>query len=346
MFNMLDYQFLNNTILEYIISLSVFLISLLFLKIFKTVIIHKIKKVVEKNKTGKLIIERINNIGKFFYLFVSVYLAHFFIELPSFIEKGIYYLFLIIVTFYIVKLFQEFVEHVGKEIIKKREKETDDTTILRFLLRIIKGVIWGIALMLVLQNLGYDITTLIAGLGVGGIAIAFALQNILSDIFASFSIFFDKPFELGDFIIIDKDMGIVEKIGIKSTRIKTLHGEELVVSNRELTSTRIHNYKKMQKRRIVFGFGVTYGTATEKLKKVVEITKEIINKAENAELDRVHFKEFGDFSLNFEVVYYLISGNYGVYMDTQQEINFELKKRLEKEGVEMAYPTQTIFLKK
>ena len=185
-----------------------------------------------------------------------------------------------------------------------------------------------------------------AGLGIGGIAIAFALQNILSDIFASFSIYFDKPFKVDDFIIIGDDKGVVKKIGIKSTRIQTLQGEELVISNKELTESRVHNYKKMERRRIVFVFGVTYETPTEKVKKIPSIIKDIIEKTELADIDRVHFKEFADFSLNFEVVYYLKTSDYAEYMDTQQEINLAMKEHFEKEQIEFAYPTQTVFVHK
>jgi len=197
-----------------------------------------------------------------------------------------------------------------------------------------------------LSNFGYNISTLIAGLGIGGVAIALALQNILTDIFASFSIYFDKPFQTGDFIIVGNDLGVVKKIGIKTTRLQTLQGEELVISNKELTETRIHNYKKMQKRRIVFNFGLTYDTSSAKLKKVLQILKGIIDKIEIAELDRVHFNKFGDFSLNFEVVYYLASSDYNEYMDTQQAINLAIKEKFEKDGIKFAYPTQTVFVNK
>jgi len=183
-------------------------------------------------------------------------------------------------------------------------------------------------------------------LGIGGLAIAFALQNILEDMFSSFSIYFDRPFQIDDFIVIGDDMGIVKKIGIKSTRIQTLQGEELIISNKELTGKRIRNFKKMEKRRIVFKFGVVYETSTEKLKKIPGIIKDIMDRAELAEIDRVHFKEFGDFSLNFEVIYYIKSREYIDYMNTQQEMNFAIKERFEQEGIEMAYPTQTLYVNK
>ena len=150
----------------------------------------------------------------------------------------------------------------------------------------------------------------------------------------------------GDFIIIGQDMGTVKHIGIKSTRIQTLQGQELIVSNRELTNARINNYKKMEKRRIVFSFGVEYGTSTRKLKAINSIITGIFKKMKSAELDRVHFKEFGSFSLDYEVVYYLNTNDYTKYMDAQQEINLAIKEQFEKHGIGMAFPTQTIHIRK
>ena len=167
--------------------------------------------------------------------------------------------------------------------------------------------------------------------------------------FSAFSIYFDRPFEIGDFIIVGEYAGTVKKIGMKSTRVQLLQGEELVLSNSELTKTNIRNFKKMKKRRINFSFGVTYDTPLKKLKKIPDIIKDIINpeKIDFVDrLDRVHFKEFGDFSLKFDIVYYVKSDDYAKYMDTQQEINYAIKEVFEKEGIEMAFPTQTIFLNK
>lgn len=227
---------------------------------------------------------------------------------------------------------------------RDREKDVSDH-ILFLLKRLLHIAVYIFAFLFVLYAFGINLSGAVVGLGVGGIAIAFALQNVLSDLFSAFTIYFDRPFEIGDFVIIGADMGTVKKIGMVSTRIQTLQGEELVVSNQELITTRIRNFKQMEKRRIVFGLGVIYGTPLSKLKKIPGIIKKIINEVDLAEVDRVHFKEFGDFSLNFEAVYYINSKDYAVYMDTQQEINFKIKKAFEEEGIEMAFPTQTVFVK-
>ncbi|MFW6282847.1 MAG: mechanosensitive ion channel family protein, partial [Minisyncoccales bacterium] len=193
---------------------------------------------------------------------------------------------------------------------------------------------------------GYNLSTLVAGLGVGGVAIAFALQNILGDFFAAFSIYFDKPCETGDYMTVGDEGGTVEKIGIKSTRIKTLRGEELVVSNKNLTDMKIHNFKKMKTRRITFSIGVTYDTSTEKLRKAKEIIKDVLVKVKKIELDQVNFVNFGDFSLDFEIAYYVQSKEFTFYKKKQEEINLKIKEEFEKKGIEMAYPTQTILINK
>jgi len=213
--------------------------------------------------------------------------------------------------------------------------------------KIIHAIIYIFALLFILAAFNIDLSGVVIGLGVGGIAIALALQNVLSDAFSAFSIYFDKPFEIGDYIVVGDHSGTVKKIGIKSTRVQLLQGEELVLSNSVLTSTSVRNFKKMEKRRITFSFGVTYATPTNKLRKIPGIIKDIVNSKKLQyidRLDRVHFTEFGDFSLNFQVIYYLKTKDYVKYRDTQQEINFAIKETFEKEGIEMAFPTQTIFI--
>ena len=180
-------------------------------------------------------------------------------------------------------------------------------------------------------------------MGIGGIAIALAAQTILGDLFSYFVIFFDRPFQIGDFIIVEDNMGTIEYIGIKTTRIRTLSGEQLICSNTYLTNSRIHNYKRMEERRIVFKLGVTYQTTSEIVKEIPVIVKEIIESTKDVRLDRGHFSGFGDFSLDFEFVYYILSADYNVFMDKQQEIYHRILCRFESEKIDFAYPTQTLY---
>jgi small-conductance mechanosensitive channel len=186
---------------------------------------------------------------------------------------------------------------------------------------------------------------LIAGLGVGGIAVALAVQNVLGDLFASVSIVLDKPFVVGDFIDLGGHMGVVENVGLKTTRVRSLSGEELVIANSDLLSTRIRNFKRMSQRRAAFDIGVVYGTPSDKLRRIPELARKAVESCDNTRFDRSHFKSFGDSALVFETVYFMTVPDYNAYMDTQQSINLELYQRFEAEDIEFAYPTQTLFLK-
>jgi small-conductance mechanosensitive channel len=218
--------------------------------------------------------------------------------------------------------------------------------ILFLLKKIVQLFVYVVAFLTILYVFHVDLSGIVVGLGVGGIAIAFAIQNQLGDVLGAFSIYFDRPFEIGDFIVVGAHSGTVTNIGVKSTRIKLLQGEELIISNKELTSTCVRNFRKLEKRRVTFTIGVTYSTSTVKLKKIREIIAAIIKNVELAELDRVSFTEFGDYSLKFLVIYYVKVADYGRYLDTQETINLAIKEAFEKEGIEIAFPTQTVYLNK
>jgi small-conductance mechanosensitive channel len=205
-------------------------------------------------------------------------------------------------------------------------------------------VLWSVLMLMILENLGFNISALVASLGIGGVAVALAVQNILGDIFSSLSIAMDKPFEIGDFIIVDDHLGTVEYIGLKTTRIRSLSGEQIVFSNSDLLKSRIHNYKRMYERRVLFGFGVTYQTPLAKLERIPEMVRDIVTAQAKTRLDRVHFKEYGDSSLNYEVVYFVLDPDYNRYMDIQQAINLGIFRRFEQERIEFAYPTRTVYV--
>jgi small-conductance mechanosensitive channel len=228
-------------------------------------------------------------------------------------------------------------------------KKQQDPTVARSLdgmLWAIKLLIWAMAVIILLDNLGYKVSTLLAGLGIGGIAVAIAAQALLKDFFSYFSIVFDHPFRIGDFIIIGDFMGTVEYIGIKTTRIRSLGGEQLIFSNTDLTDSRVRNYKLMEKRRVLFRIGVTYQTPLSQLKEIPKIIEHIIKKINDTSFDRAHFFSYGDFSLVFEIVYFVLSPDYNKYMDIQQEINLAISEEFEKRKIQFAYLTQTLYLQK
>lgn len=331
--------------------LIIFIISFSILRIFKIVIIKKLKKITEKTETkyDDILIDMTDKIGMPFYILISLYIAFYYLQtvevggiLLSDIRKIIYYIIITLVVYYVVKAIHILIDYGTKLLINNREKDAD-TSAIELLNKILKGGLWLIAIILILSNLGYNITTLIAGLGIGGIAIAFALQNILGDIFASFSIYLDKPFKIGDYILFKDIEGTVKRIGIKSTRIEALQGHEIVVSNKQLTETIVNNYKNMDYRRILFNFSVKYDTDLQKLEKIPDVIKDIIDNIDMATHKRVHFSKFGDFGYIFEVVYFVNSREYDIYMDVQQQINFGITKKFENEGIEISVPAKYLL---
>jgi small-conductance mechanosensitive channel len=207
-----------------------------------------------------------------------------------------------------------------------------------------KIVLWAVLLLVALDNLGVDITTLVAGLGVGGIAVALATQNILGDLFASLSIVLDKPFVLGDSLMVDTVQGTVEHIGLKTTRLRSIGGEQIICSNADLLKSRVRNFGRMMERRVNFKLSVTYHTPREKLTRIPEIVREAITSQEKTRFERSHFSSFGDSALVFDSVYFVLSSDYMAHMNIQQAINLRIHERFEEEGIEFAYPTQTVVL--
>jgi len=333
---------------EVIVSAMIFAISIIVGWIVYHIFERYFARWAKKTKTV-LDDEVLKNIKKPIYFFVLLVGAYYGLEFLSILKPystELARIFtiaeILLVTFIITRVINVVVVWYSKGRGKKKMSEH----ILFILKKILNAVVFLFAFLIILDVFDVDLSGAVVGLGVGGIAIAFALQNVLGDVFSAFSIYFDRPFEIGDFIIVGDYAGTVKKIGIKSTRVQLLQGEELVLANSVLTNASVRNFKKLRKRRIVFNFGVTYDTPIEKLKKIPEMVRKIVDGNELSKVDRIHFKEFGDFSLNFEIVYYMNSKDYAKYLDTQQEINFAIKEAFEKEGIEMAFPTQTIFLNK
>lgn len=337
----------------YTLSAILFVGTTFFFWLVRAVVLVRLRALSKRTSTDvdDMLIRAVSSIRVWVYVVLSLYIALLPLELPSVAETVLKAVMLFTVVWQIVEIVTTFVDYFATRVLEKDEDgdgvtDPNAATASSMVTLLSRVVLWAFGGIFVLSNLGVEITSLVAGLGIGGIAVAFALQGILSDLFSSFSIYFDKPFRIGDFIVIGEDMGTVERIGIKTTRIRTLQGEELVVSNAELTTARVQNYKKMQKRRIVFQFGITYETPREKVKQVPDIVKRIVDDTEGVDLDRVHFASYGDSALIFEVVYFVQSGDYTKYMDRQQQINVALLDTFAAEGIEFAYPTQTLYVKK
>lgn len=337
----------------FVAAIIVFLGIIVVFKVVQLIIINRLRAFSKKTKTDidDVLIEAIGSIRTWVYTVAAFFAAMQVFSLPNAVDLILKGLFFFAIVWQSIDIVAQLIDYGTKRYVEK-DKDGDGVidpnaaTASSMVTLFSRVVLWALGGLFVLSNLGVEITSLIAGLGIGGIAIAFALQGVLGDLFASLSIYLDKPFRVGDFIIIGSDMGVVERIGIKSTRIKTLQGQELVVSNTELTTARVNNYKKMEERRIAVQFGITYETPQEKVREVPGIVKRIFENIDGARMDRAHFMSFGDFALIFEVVYYVTSADYNEYMDIQQAFNFELMQRFAEVGVEFAYPTQTLHVHK
>jgi small-conductance mechanosensitive channel len=349
MFNdILQKTFLQNTVLDYLVFVAIFVFGIFAVKILKSVILYRLKIWSEKSATtlDDFLIHLIEKKLLPVFYFGVFYIATKNLKLSPYIAKTIDVLGIVLLTYFGIQLLIALILYLLERYWAKKEIDEERQRGIKTIIPILKVIIWGIGITFLLDNLGFKISTVVAGLGIGGIAVALAAQTILGDLFSYFVIFFDRPFEVGDFIIVDNYLGSVEHIGIKTTRLRSLSGEQLVFSNTDLTNSRLRNYKRMDRRRVVFQVGVVYQTSTQQLKEIPEIITNIIKSIDDTVFDRAHFASFGDFSLNFEVVYYVLSRDYNKYMDIQQQINFRIKEEFEKRGIEFAYPTQTLFLEK
>jgi small-conductance mechanosensitive channel len=230
--------------------------------------------------------------------------------------------------------------------VRLREADPASATTLGAVGFIIRLVLYVVLLLLALANLGINVSALLTGLGIGGVAVALALQNILGDLFASLSIVLDKPFVVGDFVVVEDLMGTVEHIGLKTTRIRSLSGEQIIFANGDLLKSRIRNFKRMAQRRVLFSAGVVYQTPTARLAEVPDLLRGVVEAQDGVRFDRAHLRSFDDSAITFEVVYYVLDADYNHYMDVHQRILLGVARRFEEEGIEFAYPTQTVFVRR
>jgi small-conductance mechanosensitive channel len=339
--------FYGNEIQRWLIALGVTVGALIVLRLVEQVLIVRMQRIAQKTHTviDDVVIGALRK-TKLLYLFiVSLFAGSLWLTLEPGVRS------LILHTVIIATLIQGGIWvsaglQIWLEHYRKTEADGANRTTMNALSFLARLVLWVTVLLLVIDNLGIDVTALVAGMGIGGIAIALAVQNILSDLFASLSIVLDKPFVNGDFVVVGDMAGSVEHVGIKTTRIRSISGEQLVFSNSDLLQSRIRNFGRMEQRRVVFSLGVTYQTPAEKLERIPSLIRAAIDAQEKVRFDRSHFASFGDSSLNFETVYYVESSDYTQHMDILQAVNLRIYRTFEDEGIEFAYPTQTLFLEK
>lgn len=346
--------FYGNPVETWMLAIGTAMLVYLGLAIFRRLVLRHFRALAARTATDvdDMVVAALERTTVLFLLFVSLYAGSRILVFPGSTalmdapaERALKFLGILVVTLQVAIWGSSLISSaVKRETQRRLADDPAGATTLNAVGFIGRLTLWTILLLLALQNAGIEIGPLLAGLGVGGIAVALALQNVLGDLLASLSIVLDKPFVLGDFVIVGEQLGTVEKIGLKTTRVRSLSGEQLVFSNNDMLSSRIRNFKRMYERRVVFGLGVIYQTPRTTVERIPTIIREAIEAEEDVRFDRAHFQKFGGSSLDFEAVFHVLSPDYNVYMDRQQAINLHIMRRFEEEGIEFAYPTQTLFV--
>lgn len=340
-------EFLNNQILDYLIALIILIAAIIVVRLLYRFIFRHLKQWAYKTPTpldDRLvrIIER--------HSIPVVYLGSFYLAISNLVlhpilDRTIDVILIILATFFGVRLINSLIKYLLQLYwISHYSHNLNFESSLNALLPAIRTIVWVIGVLFLLDNLGFNISAVVASLGIGGVAVALASQGVLEDLFSYFAILLDRPFELKDFIIVGDYLGTVEYVGIKTTRIKSLDGEEIIMANKDLTSSRIRNFKRMKQRRVAFHFGVVYETDSEQLAAIPTIIEKLIKQTNNVTFDRAHFFAYKEYSLDYEVVYFVEDNDYNLYMDTQQEINLKIKQEFDRRSIKFAYPVRVTYL--
>ena len=338
----LHYTFWGNTIYSWLFALGIVVVSVIGIRLFRYIVLKRLKTWSASTSAtwDDLLVIGIERLVVPILYVGFLYFAITTLRLSPKADKVIHIVFMAAFTYCVLRLISAVFRRLLIRVTRHKVKDGAGEQSVSGLMIVLNVVIWILGIIFLIDNLGYNVTTLIAGLGIGGIAVALAAQTILGDLFSYFSIFFDKPFEIGDSISIGEQSGTVEKIGIKTTRIRTLSGDQLVCSNSDLINSRVNNFKRLETRRIAFMLRVVYNTPIEVLEEIPGLVKNIIDKQTQVEYGRGHLAALGDWSINFEFVYNVLSPDYGVYMDVQHAIYMEIVRIFKERGICFAFPTQ------
>lgn len=339
----LDAKFYGNSLLAWLIAAGVFALVLGALALVRRVLVRRAQKIASRTTNGldDLIVDVAGRTHTIFLIVVALAAASLALTLPREVRA---YVAMALGAAFIIQLLVWGNHGISFWVGRQSSQNSGSLGTLTAVAFMARLMLWALMLVLLLDNFGIQVTTLIGALGVAGIAGALAAQTVLGDLFAAISIYLDKPFEVGDFIIFDDYLGTVSSVGLRSTRIASLSGEEVIVSNSDLLKSRIRNYKRMAQRRVVFPIGVAYGTPREKVELIPQIIRAAVEEQSTARFDRSHLKGYGDSSIDFETVYYVLSPDYNVYMDIQQAINLVIMRRFEDEGIRFAHPVRVMRL--
>ena len=340
----LSTQILNNSVYQIILAVIIFLILYFGLKWILVFTANRIEEILENKKSSihKSIDTFIKKIPRYFLWTVELYIPLKTLNLDNDFERAINIIFTIVIILQVIRLSNA----IFSIALQKRSRSSLDKTSKNALQLVANVIIWVIWLLLLLDNIWVKITPLLASLGIWGIAIAFALQNVLSDLFASFSILTAKPFKVWDFIGIGDKAGTVTKITLKSTQLKAISWEDIIMPNGEVLKHNIDNYSHMKQRTQRFVIGVTYETAIKKLEQIPNLIKKQLEKIPEAEFGRCYMIELNSYSIDFKISYKMIDKTYDEFLAIHQNVLLEILKILEKEKIEIAYPTQVIHTRK
>jgi len=347
------YQLIDNSANEKIFqAILVFIIFYLLLKIFKLTIISRLQRIADQtpSKLDDLSIKIVNSYGSLFYIFTPLYITSLITSISTRIDSILYKSSVIIFIYYIAKTVAAIIIFVVTNSLRthyQNNKEKIDPTLENLVALIVRLVVWSIAIILVLQNLNYNISALLGGLGILGVAVAFGMQNILADLFSFFTIYLDKPFKSGDYVIInDLQSGTIKHIGLKSTRIKTLKGDELIIPNQSITKSIINNYKRMKNRRVDFDLSIAYDTPQNKIKKIPALIATIIQQVPNIKFVHCKLCRLDEYSIIYTCAYTIDNSDYEIYLNIREEILLKILASFQKNRIALAYPTQSILLNK
>lgn len=320
---------------DYLLVAGIILLSILVLRAFKRLFINRLRTLAARTEGtfDDFLIDGLDRFGLPIIQFSIIYWGLTFLDLSEKAENIIKIATTVVITYFILRFLSSVILLLLQSHIRKQEHGEEKIKQLGGLMLVINIIIWVLGIVFVLDNLEYDVNAIVAGLGIGGIAIALAAQNILGDLFNYFVIYFDRPFEVGDFIVVDDKLGTVEYLGIKTTRIRSLSGEQIIIGNSNLTGSRIHNFKRMINRRIAFTINIDPRTSLENMKVIPGLLRSIVEQQKPVLFDRAHFAAYGDWSLKYDVVYFVLDADFNKYMDIQQNINFLIKETLEARGI-------------
>lgn len=342
----METEILDNTLRSYLHAAETFLAIMAAVVLLRRWVLDRLKKLAELTKTEfhDALLDILAQIRGPELTLIAFYLSTRQLNLHPYFNKILAVITVLILTGRGVRIIQDLVEYaIVKIVLPPGAADASRRTMVRNLSLLADGVLWFAGALFAMDVLGVNVSAMLAGLGIGGIAVALAAQAILSDLFSAISIFLDKPFVVGDVIVVDNLTGTVEHIGIKTTRVRALSGEMLIFSNSLLTSSKIRNFQHLRERRVVFSFGLTHQAPLEQIRKVPDLIRDIIVKTGHVRFDRAHFKGFGEYSLEYEVVYYVMGADYNLYMDLNQKIHLAILEAFQKENISFAYPTRTLI---